>query len=39
MKLRVFRLLVVIVGPAEAGGRGEGCAELLERAVVRIWML
>jgi hypothetical protein len=36
VKERVLRLLD-IVGPADMGGRGDGCAD--ERAVVRIWML
>lgn len=39
VKERVFRLLV-IVEPADIGGRGDGWLELFEeRAVVRIWML
>lgn len=48
VKERVVRLLllllevVIMVGPADIGGRGEGWAEVLFealRAVVRIWML
>ena len=47
VKERVVRLLlllevVIMVGPADIDGRGEGWAEVLFealRAVVRIWML